>query len=139
VLRDLRADLSRLVEAVEALADPVRAGSATARRTVVEMLEEGAAGVSRTWCRPGGAARLSVPVRPGPGELARLFAKLADLGVGLDRATAETTAGVGVVLHVDCGDGTADQVAAGLRSAGWITEIPGSTEDSLAGADVTTM
>jgi prephenate dehydrogenase len=49
VLRGLHADLSRLVEAVEALTRPDPADRAYGERVVVDLLERGTAGVARTW------------------------------------------------------------------------------------------
>jgi prephenate dehydrogenase len=125
VLRDLQADLARLVRGVEELTQPGAAGRTSGRRVVVDLLERGVAGVARTWPADGDSdtgepgARLSVLVESKPGELARFLAAATAYGITADDVAVATATSDAIVLRVACPAGVVDHVAAGLRTAGW--------------------
>lgn len=120
VLRDLQADLSQLLEAVEALS----ARGAAGRSTLLDLLERGVAGVSQTWRadgadhRAGAAPEVIVRIDGQPGELGRLLAGAVALGVDADQVRAELANDGGLVVRIG-GGRSAERVVTGLRSAGW--------------------
>ena len=138
VLRGVQADLSRLVPAVEALAhvtnlhrfsaaggnQPDGPDRAAAERTVLDLLERGTAGVSRTRAVAAGptGVRFRVALRRRPGELARLLTAAAAFGVAADAVTAELGAGGELIVRCTVSDQMADLAQAGLLSSGWDIE-----------------
>ncbi|WP_373300795.1 prephenate dehydrogenase [Streptomyces hiroshimensis] len=91
VLRDLQADLSDLLAALDELpAAPAGEGSPGLAR-LVGLLDRGVAGMGVIQGRDGapaaGPVRVRVALGDRPGELARLLASVADLGVGADDVT----------------------------------------------------
>jgi prephenate dehydrogenase len=124
VLRDLGADLGALVCAVEELTRPDADERVAGRRAVTELLERGTVGVSRTWRPESGsgdepASRLRVRLDAVPGGLARLLALFTSLSVDTAQVEVDVDAGGGIEVRIGCAAGTAEHVAAGLRSAGW--------------------
>ncbi|MEV0124846.1 prephenate dehydrogenase [Streptomyces sp. NPDC050703] len=132
VLKDLHADLSRLVPAVDALAGGGEAERDLGMRTLVDLLDRGisglagipAAGHARTGDGPGGVARerhgVLVRVAERPGELARLIAAAADLGGTAEDARADISgAGQGLTVRFAAPAGTADRLVTALAADGW--------------------
>ncbi|OPF82234.1 prephenate dehydrogenase [Streptomyces antioxidans] len=98
VVTELRADLARVAAALAALAEDQdashEAGHDQGVRTLEDLLARGAAGLAGLPRRPGvgppapqAALRILVPDRPG--ELARLLAAVAALGIAADDVTVE--------------------------------------------------
>ncbi|QKV97322.1 prephenate dehydrogenase [Streptomyces sp. NA02950] len=134
VAKDLHADLSCLVTALELLAgpdgEPDGAERDRARRTVVDLLDRGIEGLAAVpQARPGDAgagARVCVGVRGRPGELRLLLHAVAELGVSGEDAVV-TDAGAGPEGMADGGlavtfplpPAVAAPLTAGLRAGGW--------------------
>ncbi|WPO69563.1 prephenate dehydrogenase [Streptomyces sp. KN37] len=124
VLKDLHADLSRLVPAVDAL---TRAGGAErdlGMRTLVDLLDRGISGLAEIPAAGAGPQEggqgVRVAVAERPGELARLLAAVADLGVAAEDAAVETAAaGAGFTVRFGLPARTAEKVADALDAGGW--------------------
>ncbi|MFH8291898.1 prephenate dehydrogenase [Streptomyces sp. NPDC018059] len=124
VLKDLHADLSRLVPAVDAL---TRAGGADrdlGMRTLVDLLDRGISGLAEIPAAGAGPQEggqgVRVAVAERPGELARLLAAVADLGVAAEDAAVETAAaGAGFTVRFGLPARTAEKVADALDAGGW--------------------
>ncbi|MFI2619044.1 prephenate dehydrogenase [Streptomyces sp. NPDC018584] len=124
VLKDLHADLSRLVPAVDAL---TRAGGAErdlGMRTLVDLLDRGISGLAEIPAAGAGpqdgGQGVRVAVAERPGELARLLAAVADLGVAAEDAAVETAAaGAGFTVRFGLSARTAEKVADALDAGGW--------------------
>ncbi|WP_399933932.1 prephenate dehydrogenase [Streptomyces kanamyceticus] len=124
VLKDLHADLSRLVPAVDAL---TRAGGADrdlGMRTLVDLLDRGISGLAEIPAAGAGPQEggqgVRVAVAERPGELARLLAAVADLGVATEDAAVETAAaGAGFTVRFGLPARTAEKVADALDAGGW--------------------
>ncbi|MFH8566293.1 prephenate dehydrogenase [Streptomyces sp. NPDC017988] len=124
VLKDLHADLSRLVPAVDAL---TRAGGADrdlGMRTLVDLLDRGISGLAEIPAAGAGPQEggqgVRVAVAERPGELARLLAAVADLGVATEDAAVETAAaGAGFTVRFGLPARTAEKVADALGAGGW--------------------
>lgn len=125
VLRELHADLSRLVPALDALAQPGHRDRERAMRTLVDLLDRGVLGASGVpGTRQGGAAgdpRVRVRVPGRPGELARLTADLAGLDVAAEDADVDAD-GDGLAVRFTVPPALADRRVAELRAAGWTAE-----------------
>lgn len=152
VVKELHADLSRLVTALELLAgtdggEPDGAERDRAVRTVVDLLDrgiEGLAGIPQI--RPAGAgagagagARVRVVVRGRPGELRLLLHAVAELGVsGEDAVVTDAEAGAeagaegvadgGLVVTFPLPPAVAAPLTAGLRAGGWAVRCEGDEE-----------
>ncbi|MFD4524155.1 prephenate dehydrogenase [Streptomyces sp. NPDC058470] len=132
VVKDLHADLARLVSALDALAEPEsgeRAGErAQGMRTMVDLLDRGIAGLAEIPRQPGVAQaedpRVRVSVLDGPGELARLLEALVDFGVAADDATVEDAGGAageggGFTVRFTVPARVAERMVAELAAEGW--------------------
>jgi prephenate dehydrogenase len=123
VVRDLHADLSRLVSALDQLAEPDGMERAHGVRTLAELLERGIEGVAGIPPLAAGApadetaVRVSVPDRPG--ELARLLASVAGHGVGADDATVASAGEAALTVRLTVPSDVADLVAAEIEAEGW--------------------
>lgn len=100
VLRGLRADLDRVVEALEALAADAQAPGA--RVAVARAIEDGKAGHARIPGKHGAPptryAVVTVLVPDRPGELGRLFTDMGEIGVNLEDLQLEHSPGQPVGL-----------------------------------------
>ncbi|RZS80217.1 prephenate dehydrogenase [Motilibacter rhizosphaerae] len=119
VLRALRADLDRALDALDALA----AGGATTD-DVEALLRAGNAGRQRLPGRHGGPvehlATVPVVVPDRPGELARLLVAVEEAGVNVEDLEIEHSLGQPAGLaEVLVRPGEADRLAAALTAAGW--------------------
>ncbi|KPI05683.1 Prephenate dehydrogenase [Actinobacteria bacterium OK074] len=138
VLRELHADLSLLVPALDALARPGGGDREHAMRTLVDLLERGVAGLAAIpRARPGAAAgerRVRVAVADRPGELARLLRAVAGLGLAAEDAAVDTGAGAGdgFTVRFAVPPSAADRTVAGLRAGGWDA---GAEDDAWSGRD----
>ncbi|QEU90010.1 prephenate dehydrogenase [Streptomyces kanamyceticus] len=129
VLKDLHTDLSRLVPALDALAEPGGGDGDHGMRTLVDLLDRGISGLAgipgtgRAASAGGHRVRVGVPDRPG--ELARLLAAVTELGVVAEDAAVDA----GVDTGADGGSGlaarftvpppVAERMVAELRADGW--------------------
>ncbi|WP_063795284.1 prephenate dehydrogenase [Streptomyces silaceus] len=128
VLKDLHTDLSRLVPALDALARPGGVDRDHGMRTLVDLLDRGASGVAgipgpRHRAAPGDP-RVRVVVPDRPGELARLLADVAELGVVGEDAVVDTggeagRTGGGLTVRFTVSPTLADRMTAELGAAGW--------------------
>ncbi|MEE6272433.1 prephenate dehydrogenase [Georgenia wangjunii] len=95
-LREVRADLDRLLEALEVAATdgPLAPGSMGA---LTDVVAAGNTGVARIPGKHGGAPRryghVSVLVPDAPGELGRLFTEVGEIGVNIEDLQLEHSAG----------------------------------------------
>ncbi|MBW5421648.1 prephenate dehydrogenase/arogenate dehydrogenase family protein [Streptomyces sp. BG9H] len=121
VLKDLHTDLSRLVPALDALARPGGADRDLGMRALVDLLDRGISGLAELPGPGGGESRgVRVAVAERPGELARLLAAVADLGVTAEDAAVETAAaGAGLTVRFTVPARTADKLADVLGAEGW--------------------
>ncbi|MFJ5261743.1 prephenate dehydrogenase [Streptomyces sp. NPDC088387] len=138
VLRELHADLSRLLPALDALAQPGHQDRDTGLRTLVDLLDRGRLGLAVIpGARPPkapGDPRVRVPVAGRPGELARLVAATAGLDVIAEDADIDAAGdgdgggngdgggdgdGDGLVVRFTVPPALADRMVAELRAAGW--------------------
>ncbi|MFF4760322.1 prephenate dehydrogenase [Streptomyces sp. NPDC001292] len=144
VVRDLHADLGRLLAALDALAEPEDGDGpadgderAVGMRTMVDLLDRGIAGLDRLPAPGAGGtaedSRVRVAVADRPGELSRLLDALAGFGVAADDVTVEDTSqgavvGPAAVRRLTRGGLTvrfavappvADRVVAELVAGGW--------------------
>ncbi|MEU4428965.1 prephenate dehydrogenase/arogenate dehydrogenase family protein, partial [Actinoplanes sp. NPDC024001] len=118
VLRDVRADLTRLLDAVEVLAGPGVDGHPQALRTVTDLLARGADGVVRS--RPSDdRVALRVALARDPGGLGRLLRAAAPYGVTADQAAVTLAPDGGLVVRLMVPPAAADPVVSGLAAAGW--------------------
>lgn len=133
VLRAVRADLDRLVDALEALAgETTETPARGARATVAGLVAEGNAGERRI---PGkhGAPHTSYAVVPvlvpdRPGELARLLHDVGAAGVNLEDLRLEHSQGQPVgVAEVLVVPSAAPTLVSALRELGWTVHEAGRT------------
>ncbi|WP_449475064.1 prephenate dehydrogenase [Streptomyces abikoensis] len=114
VLRELQADLADVLAALTELSGAPADGGADSLDGVVGLLDRGIAGMSAIQGRGGapaaGPVRLRVALGDRPGELARLLASLADLGVGADDVTPRSTGGTGLDVELAVTPLTAEDV-----------------------------
>ncbi|WP_382306996.1 prephenate dehydrogenase [Herbiconiux sp. UC225_62] len=117
VLEEFRADLDRFIAA---LADPVAPGS---RRSIAEELAGGNAGVARIPGKHGLARRYAsivVMVDDKPGELARLFAEIGEIGVNLEDLRLEHSPGAPIGLaEIAVLPEAVERLTAALADRGW--------------------
>ncbi|MFD7406971.1 prephenate dehydrogenase [Streptomyces sp. NPDC059866] len=123
VLRDLHADLSRLVPALDALARPGHRDRELGMRTLVDLLDRGILGLAgipgtRPPTTPGDP-RVRVRVADRPGELARLVAATAGLGVAAEDADVGAAAADSLAVRFTVPQAVADRMVAELRKGGW--------------------
>lgn len=139
VLRDLHRDLSRLVPALDALAIPGGRERDVGMRTLVDLLDRGISGLAEIPDARSGASpedlHVRVAVSDRPGELARLLAAVADLGIAADDARVEDARvedarvedaraegdadGGGFAVRFTVPPRTADRLVAVLGAGGW--------------------
>lgn len=133
VLRAVRADLDRVVDALEALAaETAQTPARGARATVAGLVAEGNAGERRI---PGkhGAPHTSYAVVPvlvpdRPGELARLLHDVGAAGVNLEDLRLEHSQGQPVGLaEVLVVPAAAPTLVSALRELGWTVHEAGRT------------
>ncbi|WP_354594719.1 prephenate dehydrogenase [Frigoribacterium sp. PvP054] len=117
VLRDLRADLDRVVVALEA---PDAPGS---RRAVAESIGAGNGGVARLPGKHGRQTQFSsviVMVDDTPGQLARLLTEIGEIGVNLEDLRLEHSPGAQVGLaEVSIVPEQEDRLVDELEARGW--------------------
>ena len=117
VLRDLRADLDRVVDALEA---PDAPGS---RRAVAESIGAGNVGVARLPGKHGQQTQFSsviVMVDDTPGQLARLLTEIGEIGVNLEDLRLEHSPGAQVGLaEVSIVPEQEDRLVNELETRGW--------------------
>ncbi|MGW3730160.1 prephenate dehydrogenase [Streptomyces sp. NPDC000851] len=123
VLRDLHADLSRLVPALDALARPGHRDRELGMRTLVDLLDRGILGLAgipgtRPPTTPGDP-RVRVRVVDRPGELARLVAATAGLGVAAEDADVGAADADSLAVRFTVPQAVADRMVAELRKGGW--------------------
>jgi prephenate dehydrogenase len=125
VLRSVRADLDRLVAALEALAgETAQAPARGARATVAGLVAHGNAGQRRIPGKHGAPhtsyAAVPVLVPDRPGELARLLHDVGAAGVNLEDLRLEHSQGQPVGLaEVLVVPGAAETLIDALRANGW--------------------
>ncbi|QEV21548.1 prephenate dehydrogenase [Streptomyces alboniger] len=124
VLKDLHTDLSRLVPALDALARPGGADRDLGMRALVDLLDRGISGLAEIPGPPDCESYgMRVAVAERPGELARLLAAVADLGVTAEDAAVETAvAGAGFTVRFAVPARAADKLADALGAGGWDVE-----------------
>lgn len=126
VLRAVRADLDRVLDALASLEAEADAGgpAAGARAAVAGLVADGNAGRERIPGKHGGQATryavLTVVVPDRPGSLARLFADIGDAGVNVEELTLEHAPGRAVgLVEVSVLPAVRDRIEAALAAAGW--------------------
>lgn len=134
VVKRVHADMSRLVVALDQLAERGGGDRDEGLRTVMELLDRGVAGLAEIpgrrpgACGGGSAVRVVVPDRPG--ELPRLLAAIADFGVASEDAAVdadEADEAGALTVGFTVRPGVADRMVAGLRAGGWEAVRPNST------------
>jgi prephenate dehydrogenase len=137
VLRDLHADLSRLLPALDALADragPVEptgpVGHGGPEQVLAGLLERGVAGVGRLPGLSGPArgardagVRLGVALPGRPGELPELLAALDAAGVDGDGVDAQWSGPDRMTVRFSVAPQAAPQVRAVIASGGWAADL----------------
>lgn len=129
VVRDVHADLGRLVPALDALAGHGTVDREEGRRTVFDLLDRGIAGLGAIpGARPGPpgstpALRVAVPGRPG--ELGRFLGAVAGLGVDAESASVDSAADGGFTVRCPVHPSDAGRIAAKLKADGWDAEADG--------------
>ncbi|MFE2179543.1 prephenate dehydrogenase [Streptomyces sp. NPDC059455] len=129
VVRELRADLSRVAAALDVLAEEdVSAeddygGHDQGVRTLEDLLARGVAGLAGL-PRPGAGppvaeAGLRILVPDRPGELARLLGAVAALGVAVDDVAVEAAEESGLRVRVPVPTADAERIGAKLGADGW--------------------
>ncbi|WP_223778394.1 hypothetical protein [Streptomyces sp. 135] len=93
-------------------------------RTLVDLLDRGISGLAEIPAAGAGPQEggqgVRVAVAERPGELARLLAAVADLGVAAEDAAVETAAaGAGFTVRFGLPARTAEKVADALDAGGW--------------------
>ncbi|MFA7767439.1 prephenate dehydrogenase [Streptomyces sp. NRRL S-448] len=125
VVKDLHADLSRLVSALDLLADPDAGEKAHGVRTMVDLLDRGIAGVNGIpgvrADAPAEDARVRVAVLDRPGELSRLLGAVVD-HVPAEKADVDADDDRGLTVRFTVPPHVADRIAAELRAGGWDAE-----------------
>ncbi|EXU62885.1 prephenate dehydrogenase [Streptomyces sp. PRh5] len=135
VVKELRADLSRVAAALDLLAEedaPAEedefaedsgAGHDQGVRTLEELLSRGVAGLAGL-PRPGAGppaaeAGLRILVPDRPGELARLLGAVAALGMAVDDVAVEAAEESGLRVRVPVPTADAERIGAKLDADGW--------------------
>lgn len=123
VVKDLHADLSRLVSALDVLAAPDGEDKSDGVQAMADLLDRGVAGLAEiSGDRPVALAddiRVRVTILERPGELARLLAAVADTGVAPENAAVDAVEGSGFTVRFTVPPSVADCVAAKLRADEW--------------------
>lgn len=123
VLKDLHGDLSRLLTALDDLADPYGPDRARSMQTVVDLLDRGIAGLREIpRARPDTStrdARFRVAIMDRPGDLARLLSVTAEFGVGAEDVAVSTGPDTGLVVRCAVAPPMAELLIAKLRAEGW--------------------
>ncbi|MCW2144391.1 prephenate dehydrogenase [Actinoplanes cyaneus] len=124
-LRGMHTDLSRLLAAVEDLAEPGPSDRAAAERLVTDVLRRGVRGVTHLRRSGSGAAVpdlsavLRVVLRRHPGDLARLLSSAATFEISAEQVAAEIDTDGAVVVRFPVPVQEAELAEIGLRIAGW--------------------
>ncbi|MFF7474794.1 prephenate dehydrogenase [Streptomyces sp. NPDC008092] len=148
VVRDLHADLSRLVTALDLLAapdgsEPERAERARGMRTMVDLLDRGIAGLAQlpATCGDVADARVRVAVGGRPGELRRLLDAAAEFVVAPEETVVVQAADAwgggadgGLVVRFPLPSDLAECLTAGLRAGGWAAECEQGAERGYSAA-----
>ncbi|MBT2505652.1 prephenate dehydrogenase [Streptomyces sp. ISL-98] len=126
VMKDLHADLSRLVSALDVLAEPDAGERTPAMRTLVDLLDRGIAGLAELPAVRLDASAEDLQVRVAvtnrPGELSRLLDAVTGFGVTAEDATVEDAAaswGDGLTVRFGTSPYVADRMVAELVAQGW--------------------
>ncbi|MFI1863894.1 prephenate dehydrogenase [Streptomyces jumonjinensis] len=126
VVRELHEDLSRLVAALDALARPDGRERAHGMRAMVDLLDRGIAGLTEIRGRgpgvPERGAHIRVTLADRPGELPRLLAAVADLGVDAADAIVEECGPAGregLAVRFAVAPRAAGRAVARLAAEGW--------------------
>ncbi|KQS97357.1 prephenate dehydrogenase [Cellulomonas sp. Leaf395] len=126
VLRDLRADLDTVIDALghAAAADGPETVELGALATLAQAIADGNAGVARIPGKHGGAQRVygvvTVLVPDAPGELARLLTEVGEAGVNLEDLHLEHAAGRPVgMAEISVLPGRVEHLEAELTARGW--------------------
>jgi prephenate dehydrogenase len=120
VLRQVAADLEHAATALDRVAE----GDEPAGKDLAELLERGAAGVSRIPGKRGGPARdfaiVQVIIPDRPGELARLFQAAGKAGINIEDVDIEHSPGLAVgVAELSVRPEAAAGLSAVLAAEGW--------------------
>ncbi|MGW7691587.1 prephenate dehydrogenase [Streptomyces asiaticus] len=123
VVKELRADLTRVAAALDVLAEDDDGGHGQGVRTLEDLLARGVAGLAGL-PRPGAGppvaeAGLRILVPDRPGELARLLGAVAALGIAVDDVAVETAEERGLRVRVPVPTADAERIAAKLGADGW--------------------
>lgn len=117
ILSDLAADLHRVLNALDDIEAP------GARRDIAEALAAGNAGVARIPGKHGGVSRfttLTVLLDDTPGQLARLFTEVDEIGVNVEDVRLEHSPAAQVGLaELSVLPNVADPLRAQLEARGW--------------------
>ncbi|MFE2428515.1 prephenate dehydrogenase [Streptomyces sp. NPDC059373] len=123
VVRDLHADLSRLVSALDVLAEPEPCDRAHGMRTMVDLLDRGIAGLAAIPGARAGAsaddARVRVALPDWPGRLSRLLGAIADFGVAPEDVVVEVDDGDELTVRFAVPSRAAGPMTAMLKAGGW--------------------
>ncbi len=120
VLRQVAADLEHAAMALDRVAE----GDEAAGKDLAELLDRGAAGVSRIPGKRGGPARdfaiVQVIIPDRPGELARLFQAAGQAGINIEDVGIEHSPGLAVgVAELSVRPEAATELSAVLAAEGW--------------------
>ncbi|MFC5156631.1 prephenate dehydrogenase [Streptomyces amakusaensis] len=126
VVREVHADLSRLVAALDMLSGPDAGQRAGAMRTMVDLLDRGVAGLAGI--RPGGpggpggpsgGSRVRVAVADRAGELPRLLSGAVRAGADAERVTVEDAGPGRLSVRFGVAPCLAGRLTAALVAEGW--------------------
>ncbi|MGA2826123.1 MAG: prephenate dehydrogenase [Streptosporangiaceae bacterium] len=124
VLAAVAGDIAEAVRILETGPDGSPAPEAEASKELTGLLEKGRAGVARIPGKHGGPARaftaVQVVISDRPGELARLFAAAADVGVNVEDVGIEHSPGAPVgVAELSVRPESAETLINALTAGGW--------------------
>ncbi|MFF8960938.1 prephenate dehydrogenase [Streptomyces sp. NPDC014894] len=123
VIREVHADLARLVDALEGLTGPDESRRAHGMGTLVDLLDRGVAGLGeiRSGARadPADGPRVRVAVADGSGELPRLLSRAAVAGADAERASVEDAGPGRLAVRFGVPPHLAGRVVAALVADGW--------------------
>ncbi|MFJ8013296.1 prephenate dehydrogenase [Streptomyces sp. NPDC096339] len=138
LVKDLHADLSRLVSALDQLVEPDGMERANGMRAMVDLLDRGIEGVAGipplTAGVPGDGARVRVSVLDRPGELSRLLAAVAGHGVTADDAAVAAEEEGLLAVRIEVPSESAGLVKAELEAAGWDAVCEEDSRSGVAAA-----